>query len=577
MMQAVEKLPILKMRRSLSAADGDLFRAPKWLTDSYEDPAGFWHRYLDVFSQHGGVASHARYDEGYDFYHDLVTRYQDDTALAFIHWHANRGVERLSYQNLHARCRALECAWREAGVNAGDALAIVLPIGVNYVVSLLTALKMGLCFVSVPMLGNRFAQGCIDQGHLDWWVTEDRYLHGLEVEAERLPLSCHDLGSGGGADRSYFYEATEVVGSVFSPVQDLQDGPVEVSAQTLFLGLIRDAAIGLSLDRGDVIAAPGFCPIQFQPTILLTTLAAGATFVEFSETQAQAQTPELEQFGFTHLLLQPLTRDALVRNQLAAVPKLKRWFRNAHGALDWNRWDQFSKLAKSQSCLGSTYFANAAAGGAIMTGVSRLQPKYMHVLPMPGSGFTMADANLSGMPTVTESGVLEWSEYSNSDLLIGHQLVSRDRNEFVLIGPVRPHREGQSYTGEAVTNLVESHPGVTHARVVFAPAASAGSGWRAIVVVFVEPDGDWFNDRKSLATALSLQCKVELGLRAVPNKIEVFGQVPHHEDGEISQAWCDGQYLTGMLHRKEQVEVFRDLSSLRFAAGQLTLQRQAEG
>ena len=97
------------------------------------------------------------------------------------------------------------------------------------------------------------------------------------------------------------------------------------------------------------------------------------------------------------------------------------------------------------------------------------------------------------------------------------------------------------------------------------------------MIAFVEPEGDWFNARKELAAALSLQCKVELGIRAVPNKIEIFGQVPHHEDGHVSQTWCDGQYLTGMLHRKEQVAVFRDLSSLRFAATQLKEQRQAEG
>lgn len=568
-----DKLPVLKMRKSLSAEKAASFRAPKWLIESYQKPYEFWSRYLDVFTQYAGLPSRARYQEGYDFYHDLVTRHLEKEALAYIHWDANRGEAKISYASLHQRCRALEAVWEASGLVAGDTVAIVLPMGVAYLVACLTALKMGAVAIPIPMFGRQFALDYLAQSEATWWVTENRYAHGIECAAQRLDLQGSAVPTAA-ANRSYFYPADETAIQVFSPVQGALCAPVEVAAETLFLGVLRDAALGLGLDSEDVLAAPGFCPLQFQPCLLLSCLSVGATYLEVNETQVEQIGTELSRFDLTHLLVTPRTREALLRDQLKAVPSLKRWFRNAHGSLEWGRWDVFSAKARNLKAQGMSYFANAAAGGAVLVGVSRPQPQYLHVMPVAGSGFSMADTNMSGMPSVAEHGILEWDQLSNSEEVLGQQLLSRDKDEFILIGPVTPHRRGQSYPGDPVTKLTQAIAGVEATSLVYAPAGKSTGGWQAILVVFVAPDSPVLAERLKLEQKLATLCKVELGSRAVPDKIEVFGLVPHREDDQLSQSWCESQYLTGMLHRKEQVSSFRDLSRLRFAVQSLLAEQE---
>ena len=205
-----DKLPILKMRKSLSSEKAGSFRAPKWLTESFQDADNFWTRSLGVFTGYAGLPSRASYQEGYDFYHDLVTRHLEQSSPAFIHWDANRGDAKLSYQALHQRCRALEAVWETAGVVAGDTIAVVLPVGAAYVVSCLTALKMGAVVIPIPMFGRQFALDYLAQSAATWWVTEDRYAHGIQCDATRLGLQGSARPTAA-ANRSYFYSAQETI------------------------------------------------------------------------------------------------------------------------------------------------------------------------------------------------------------------------------------------------------------------------------------------------------------------------------------------------------------------------------
>ena len=542
------------------------FRLPEWLGQSYSEPEIFWQTYFDSFARHGGDATRARYQEGCDFYHDLVARHLGAQNPAFVLCHGDKAEERLSYQALHERVRMLCATWEQAGVSAGQCLATVLPMGVAYVVATLSALKMGLTLVPLPVEGRRLASAALATSGADWWVTEDRYAQGMETELARLNLRAGSAPLPG-ADRSHYYGDKESVLRVMSPVRASIDTMVDVAAGTLYRSMVRDGSLAFGVAQGDALAAPGFCPIQHQPSLLFATLCAGATFVEMSE-DAISQAPELlSSQSIDTLLVTARVRDALLRVELKGA-KFKRWVRNASEKIQWGRWDAFAKLASTFGATGLSYFANSAAGGGILMGVARPKPLYQHVLPMAGTGFVLADTNLSGMPSVAGAGILEWPELDDSEACLGHQLLSQDGDEHVLIGPVKAHREGQTYPSSAVRSLVAKIDGVEDVTVVMAPAGGATSSWQAILLVFVQPGSEQAHAPEALRHLLLSVCRLEFGERAVPDKVEIFGLVPHHEDGRLSQAWCESQFLTGMLHRKQQVPVFLQLSHLRYAAAQ---------
>ena len=188
----------------------------------------------------------------------------------------------------------------------------------------------------------------------------------------------------------------------------------------------------------------------------------------------------------------------------------------------------------------------------------------MHVLPVPAEAFSLADTNLSGMPAVGQSGIFEWQDLDNAEAALGRLLVSQDRSEYMLLGAFDHNRDGQIFPATAVTALANRQPGVTDACMVMHPGA--GSDWRAILIVFVPPSSRVEADAPALITQLRTACGVELGPRAIPDKIEVFGLMPRYQDDLLSERWCREQYLSGMLHRKSETKCFVDLAALRYAA-----------
>jgi non-ribosomal peptide synthetase component F len=271
-----------------------------WLDATWREPARFKHSLYRAAAVRGSEAIKSRPELGLDLYADCVASHLGHQRAALTLVQHGGAPQETSYEALHARSGALASAWHKSGVKAGDKLALLLPVGLDYAVALLAALRLGLCISPIPPLGASYARNRLLLAAADHIATSARLVHMLPPgSAPPLPLTAAGADSTRAA--SHAYAPTDCALRLFSPF-----GPsgalCELDALTLHESLLRDGLLVLALTTADRVAAPGWDELQLQPLLLLTTWLAGATWVECTAADFAAQSLGISVLGVdTHL------------------------------------------------------------------------------------------------------------------------------------------------------------------------------------------------------------------------------------------------------------------------------------
>jgi len=551
------------MLRGLAATETS--GVPEWLKDSWREPEPFYR----ALHAHVGDTSPAplksRPFEDQDLYHDLVVRHLKEGRDAFIAHAAGAGWHRLSYEELHTRTTALAAAWEAAGVLAGQTVAIVLPVSEEYVVALLTALRLGAVVSVLPPRGASFVRRRLKELAPEQVVSHPRYAALLGERARGLlPTSPSADPPTGWLARSHTYAPGDTVARLFSPLSPTPEKPVELKAAALGLGLLRDAVLVLGLRPGDRVALPGFEPLQYQPHALLVTLLAGGCFLEV---EARALTDEAVQklLAPTVVGISPDLRTLLLAGEVSPE-RWRLWLRNVAEPYDWDRWEQFGAvMATHRRCQGMNLVTNAAFGGSLLFSPAQPKPGSFSVLPTPGQPWRLADLLGTGQPSHGESGLYAATGEGLDEATFGRFLLSHTRTGYFFAGTPRLGSRGQTYPEREVLEVVEAHPDVLGATVVITPGGAPLLHSSLVkLLVFIDPAGEPSSLVGVLEPELKRRIDVELGERYRPDTLHYYPLSPRRTDqGGIDRDWCRWQFLSGTLDRKAGHELFRMLGHLR--------------
>jgi hypothetical protein len=547
-----------------SLAAGDASSVPGWLEESWQAPEALFRALHAHVESNSPVSLKSRPGECQDFYHDLVVRHLGQKRQALVSHASGAGWRRLSYDELHARSTALAAAWEALGVQAGQSVALVLPVSEEYALALVTALRLGLVLSVLPPRGATFVRHRLDALAPEHVVSHTRYVSQLGAHAQRmLPLSAPAVSATEPALRSHTLTAADPVARLFSPLSATPEQPVEVLAGTLYQGLLRDAVLVLGLRPGDRLTLPGFEATQHQPSALLVTLLAGACFVEADE-RALADAETLEQLNPTVVGVTPALRDLILAGQVR--PDLWRlWLRNPAEPYDWDRWEQLTvRLAVSRRVRGMNWVANAAFGGTLLFSIPQVKPAHFAVLPAPGQPWQLADMIGGGQPSHADSGLFAATGEGVDEATFGQFLVSRTRTGFFFAGSARLGAHGQTYPSGEVAEVAETHPEVTGASVVIAPGAQQLNRTTVTLVVFIDPSREPHEVVGVLRPELERLLDLEMGARYRPDTLCFYPLAPRRtEQGVVDPDWCRWQFLSGTLDRKGKDALFRMLGHLR--------------
>lgn len=539
----------------------------KWLGEflpaTYEAPDRFYRAFY-TFVQ-GRVGGHkSRPGEGYDLYQDLIGLHVGQRRRAFIRITAQEQDE-ISFDNLHLRSAALANAWAQMGVEPGKAIALVLPMGIDFVVALATALRLGVILSLVSPDGPTFVQNRLARLEPDYLVTSDKNARMCgDFLDKRLPFVAPSMSK---TAPSHWYAADESVLRILSPFGDPEGDPMEVPANSFYLAILLAGFWVFALDKSDTLAAPGFSLAQFQPSLLLSTWAAGAAYADFSVAEVEADSKILARAGVTVLGIRRSVRDALISRGSSQFPKgIKMWFRSLTEKADIDRWIEFQNISSERKVFGFCIGASVAASFVHLFSPPTLPDvSALRVWPVPGASFKLAEIAAGELPSLRDAGVyaplVDGNPVEPSGLPA--MIFAREKDGYIFAGSIDLGHDAFAYSVNEIAQVVESHGAVRHAAVVVTSGKYTNDAVVALLV-FTDDPRDAYGNVIFRVTPDDLRALIvrEMGADALPDRIEIFPLRPRIVEGKVDAAFCRDQYLGGLFHRKSKSELNRLISRL---------------
>lgn len=537
-------------------------RTRPWLEESWSGGLRFW-RALEGELARRGPPSKSRRSAGADLFHDLVVRHAGSGRDAVVERSPSGGWARLGYADLSRRAAALCSEWREAGVAAGERLAILLPPGIDLAVAMLAALRLGAALSVLPPRGRTWVQNRLSGLGVERVASLPRYRALLGEDHRLLPVTPRATYLQPEPD-SHTYRPDDLVLRSIAPFSDDPAEVVELSADRLLSCLLRDGLLILQLGPGARFGLPGLDPLAYQPWATLVALFAGATFVELSElAYASAE-------GRAEAALEVLGVSLPVREAISGEgpPQgLRRWFRSPAELYDWAAWERFSRaLGSEDRPRGANLLVSAAAGGVLAFSSWQGRLEQLGALPAPGTAWRLADMVGSESPGVADAGLFVPEGEGLGAGAHGRFLFARWGAGLQYGGSLDTLVRGRVYPAREVEAVAAALPGVIGAAALAFSGVEMLHKARVCLVVFVAPGAA---RPRELEQELREHLARELGSEALPDELRSYPLWPRLEDGRVDRAWCRWQLQSGLLAQKAKDPAFRLLSRARHLAAEL--------
>ena len=555
-----------------------------WLTGSYESPGTFFAALCGVLDAVASTPAKSRIGERFDLYHDMIIRHLgSDRAALQIHEPGGPDGPRwrsVSFEALHARCSVRAGSWAAQGVKQGAKLCVVLPFGLECVVSILSAVRLGACVSWLDPGGPDYlASRLVALGPVH--VATEPFYAAVLGDAAGLMLAAdhgHGHGTASPGSSSHSYLPGTRCATWFSPLRSRPHIPVPLGCDAAYLGALRDGAVVLALRPGDHLAAPGFDALQHQPALLFAALMMGATFVHLTAEDAIHDPSLLTAFPLRSLGLTAPVRDALLRARTVRRPPWAHVFKNPEEPTEWESWRDLIEALELEDTPMSNVLIEAASGGALLcsprrTGKAQLGA-LMNIAPAAGRTWCLLDFTGSGQVAVGDVGVFAPLAAPAEPGKPGepieprHIVMGRRRGaEYLYGGTTEARRSGRTYPVDEVLAVLGDCPFLDGASVVAVVAGGPTVDHRFVLLGFTgaEPTERFEalcgKRIKELGRVLSTRLTPDF----LPDLIELFPCHVRRKDGKIDHPWCHSQYLTGALFRKVRSPVFRQLTALRGA------------
>lgn len=529
----------------------------RWLPKTYAEPELFQQAlYAHANLRRRGIRSAP--DHAIELYDDCVLAHVGQNKKALVV--RNHGVDAsVSYDELDARTGGLMLAWQRQGVCAGQCVCILIEVGVEYAVALLTAVRMGLVVCCLPPWGATFLRNRVEALEPDYVVATTRQLVDLRpLELTALSLSAPRESS----TETHSYAPDEPVLRSFSAFGSAELEAVEVAAGPLHGALLRDGFLVWALDGKDVVAAPDFDPRVLQPTALLSTLLAGATWSEWRVAELTKDPKLLEAHAVTLLGASQTLANWILDVGKWPAGGVRAWFRSLTCPIDFSTFSALGQLSAKADVAAFNLGYCAATGGVLLAGPPNREPLGLQAWPPAGEPWELAEVGASGLQALNDSGVYTSQRNGKAAPGAPQLLLTRGAEGYLCAGAIDTGPEATAYPIEEVSKVVERLPGVRYASVVVSPGSTANQA-RVTLIAFVNVVGP--NEAASPAvTVPELQQRIEreMGARFLPTRVEIFALRPRLSDGVLDHGWCRSQYLSGALTTKADQELFQLLSRL---------------
>lgn len=529
----------------------------EYFKQSYETPFSFWEELFVLHQKSRRTPIQSVLGQYYDFYHDCIVRHllSNDVAYSYVEIGETKS---LSYKQIHYSVNFHLKKWLGHKLKPGQTVALVMDPGPEFVIALLTVLRLGLTFIFLPpsLLAKNWIQRTISELRPQ-----------LVLDSSQIDLKGQDEENL--APLSYGYKTNSLVQLPLALSRKEPLTFVPLDAQTLYLHCLREALVTLNLNENSVWAAPLSCPLQVEPCSTLMTLLAGAKRVHVSDEQLKKEPALLNE---QKIQLLSISKELnLLWSRFPAAPNrsLKVTCRSALDEFGI-RWNDFYKLNGLEKAAHFKLLMDSSFGGALFHTRPSHETENRKLKPSLGTPWHLQDEE--GLKTNSSYGTFvpqlagqkTGKSLPNLDLLLfplGTSMGARlELNKLC--------KEGQTFPIQAVEKIVNSLSFVEFSGVINAKKVAE----TLVLLVFVDPlESEISEKEKDWREKIRQVIQENLSPAFLPDQIEFYPLIPQmnffeDETIEIDHAWCEEQYGDGLLENKSKKPIFQILHQLKKAA-----------
>ncbi len=539
----------------------DPLRKLYWLEKSYEMSEGFFTVLLSVYGKtHGYYAKTVPYKQ-YDFYYDIFKKDNLD-KVAYIYYDFNDSRHELTYHDIQQMVDGTAEAWMLRGAVRGNVICIVRPLSVAFVVSVLSALKLGLVLSFLSPSRPYLIQRQLQALNPDYISTGKAYyaiVREFRTKIIETMAPCPGAVSRDELKRSCAFMSGEIAARLFDYTSDNLFEPVDITCDELYLYPLRDGLIALDLRPGDIFAAPGFSFCDTQPAMMLSSLLTGATFLDIKPENYRRSPALLLRDGVTIFGVTSDLRDVIQESQINALESCRFWFRTPSPSTAYHQWQVFIRKTGIGHVLTGVLKWSSQAGGLLFFSGKRKGVAIDKVLPSAGLPWSLVPAMENDDTPCDDFGFLSIS-CPNGDK-ITPCLVMRDAYEWLLLSFRFIEKGGKRYPMDVVSQFIQT-TGICRYFFMMERAYPVGPSPRIHLIVFtgLETTVDCAGIKDKLNKKISLA----MGWEYCPDVIDFFPMLPRlNVDGSIDVAWCQAQYADNRLTLKSGNTVFMGLALIK--------------
>lgn len=535
--------------------------------NSYESPEAFWQELLGSIHDRSGLTSQSVLFKSYDFYHDCIVRHLNKKLIAF-RWLEDGSWREYSYDHIHRLVNYQVKRWRNQLENWRGKVAIVMPFGINFLVGLLAAIRLGLYLtvfpLDSPLLPKKRLRQSLDQLNADMIFTTPEASSEIQGDERHWLIEYLEESESYEQELDYVFIPNDHIQLAYSCQSQNEHGFVPVTAQELYLNALRDGFLTFGLRPG---MNWGYCPdcsLREQPYLLFTSLLNGATTVILPENEL-LQSPELvSSFPIDVLGVTPVLRDLWKEKEGLPKSRLNRWYYSLYND-DPKAWPAFIEKNKLEKISSTRLIIDNATGGVPIASIKLEDEIWDSLWPAFGVPWDLLQYGQQEVLSVHSYGVFKQNFVSNfpSNLMITQLTAGWE-----IAATITPQARGYTIPFMEVEKAVEALDFADFAFFLTLPKPFSRLMTQNILLVFVDPllQKELSHQENEWKNAINAQVKESLGTPFIPTKIEFFPLVPKTEDGKVDRDWCRYQYASGLLNRKKGLKAYHWLSLLKKSA-----------
>ena len=517
-----------------------------------EDVTPFWSHLFSSWRETLGFGCKSVFNRDIDFYGDLVERHLSLKSPA-LSWFDRDKLISVSYDQLASEVDALTELWLSNPIKKGDSICIICSHSYHRIVALLTAFRLGLVPLLLDPTGPVPVQAVLETFEFTHLQADPAIKDWIPETLHSKILRLNEKSSLRGLD-NHCYPAKSVGLRLIDPFSGNTPSVIEITAQNLFLRLLRDSYSVLNLKTGSRLATSLSLKDSTSPIIELMTLLCGAslTYVDdrmSSSLSAYLLTEPFDLIGISKDMMESLLR---AHEKTPKTAEWKRWYRSPLESKYIIEWQSFTeKLSLKATPHADLHWAAPCAGIAFGSEWSTDLFDFA-VYPTPGETWFLGEMASPETPTKAQAGRLViLSEREDEDFALPTPFIlSQDEKAYRFLGCYPSGRSGLAFPEDLIQKCLEA-PLSWHT-VIELPVAH---GSQFVLLAFMDE-----------RTPSMIQKKIEedIGEFALPDQIETIPYVPKLSDkGEMDREWAKRLYMSGEFTRRRKIPVYSSLTKLK--------------